>query len=121
MKVFCISMAISAIGIAVSGPVQAQQARVSATGHTYMVRTNTHGAILTSRYPVVRLPEGLNPGFDGIEILYLGTDCDSYSDRFGAGSWEWANGGFSVIFANETVGFPRQDHPVERPSGCWSQ
>lgn len=121
MKVVCVFLAVGAIGIALPHPVQAQNARVSAQGHTYEVTTNSHGAVLTSRYPVVRLPEGLRLGFDGIEILYLGRDCDAYSDRFGAGSWEWANGGFSVIFADETIGFPRQDHPVELPSGCWSQ
>ena len=41
--------------------------------------------------------------------LYLGRSCDAFSPQYGAGSWSWANGGFTVRFPRKTIGFGRQE------------
>lgn len=68
----------------------------------YSAEINDNGAILRSKGTT----------------LYLGKDCDAYSPKFGQGSWAWANAGFRVVFpkSNKSIGFPRQESPVEETS-----
>lgn len=59
-------------------------------------RENRHGAIV----------------WRGAIRLYLGRDCDAWSQRYGRGRWGWANGGWLVVFPGRRFGFPRQDPPI---------
>ena len=49
--------------------------------------------------------------------LVLLPSCTARSGRMGTGSWSWANGGFRVLFPARTFLFPRQEPPLEDPSG----
>ncbi|WP_179380718.1 hypothetical protein [Jannaschia marina] len=85
-------------------------AQVSAGGHIYSTACTASGYVLTSDYPMVRFirtdtgPQAL----EGRETLYLGKSCDAARDGFSAGTWCWANGGFSADFPELSIGFPRQ-------------
>jgi hypothetical protein len=45
--------------------------------------------------------------------IYLGKNCDAYSQQYGKGVWRWANGGVLVELEKEKIGFPRQQSPFE--------
>ena len=49
--------------------------------------------------------------------LVLLPSCTARSDRLGRGRWNWANGGFRVVFPGATFLFPRQEPPLADPSG----
>ena len=107
-------------------PAVAQDAPryVSAEGHTYEYSLNDHGGVLTSVWPVARFL-GFGAGTTverGTETIYLGRDCDAFSEHLGYGTWGWANGGFGVEFDDGAeVGFPRQELlplPTREDFGC---
>ncbi len=52
--------------------------------------------------------------------MELHSTCVAESNRFGVGRWEWANGGFIVIFRRARIGFPRQEIDAGQGSGCRS-
>ncbi|HEY0117033.1 MAG TPA: hypothetical protein VGB54_15080 [Allosphingosinicella sp.] len=53
--------------------------------------------------------------------IYLGRGCDAYSPQYGRGRWEWANGGFLVVFrGGRRVGFPRQEIDAGQGGNCQS-
>ncbi|MDD5392750.1 MAG: hypothetical protein PHE17_07000 [Thiothrix sp.] len=68
---------------------------VDGNGVTYKMTKNAHGVVLKSKNTT----------------LYLGNACDADSNKYGKGSWGWANGGVSVKLKKKTIGFPRQDSP----------
>lgn len=76
-----------------------QHGNYQINGEGYSLAANANGAVLTSMS-------------DGRRIS-LGTSCDVLSDRYGAGRWEWSNGGFAIIFAEEKFSFPRMDAPID--------
>jgi len=40
---------------------------------------------------------------------YMGKNCDTYSKKYGKGTWSWANGGFEVLFKAKRFAFGRQE------------
>jgi hypothetical protein len=62
-------------------------------------------------YPVRRyLEAGAGSSFSaGKKTIFLGAQCDTFSEHLGAGQWCWANGGFRAGFADRELGFPRQE------------
>ena len=77
--------------------------RKSGGGVIYSLTYNKNGAIL-------KPSEG--------EKIYIGKDCDSFSKKYGKGTWGWANGGFKVIFKNRNVEFPKQEINIPNISKC---
>lgn len=47
------------------------------------------------------------------EKLYIGKSCDVISSRFGAGRWEWANGGVRFLFESCSFGWAHVEPPIE--------
>jgi hypothetical protein len=50
--------------------------------------------------------------------IHLSRDCKAVSARYGEGSWQWTNGGFTVRFATQEIGFPRQEVDVGQGQAC---
>lgn len=73
-------------------------------GRVWRPSFNANGAVLRSRGAT----------------LYLGRRCDAYSPQYGRGRWEWANGGFLVVFRGRRIGFPRQEIDAGQGSACQS-
>lgn len=97
-----------AVGVESRDAMDTQTERAPYTdssGLRWTVSTNRHGAVLTS---------------ESGQKLYLGGSCDAFSPEHGKGRWEWANGGFLVVFSNEEVGFPRQEVEADRDGNCRS-
>ena len=79
-----------------SAVAQAQnRMHVDGSGTQYSYSVNQDGGVLTP--------------MDGGAPLYLGRSCDSYSPRYGSGTWSWSNGGFTVDFPDKGIGFARQE------------
>ena len=108
-----------AAGLASGAPAGAELIYTSSEGHQYRYSLNENGAVLESLYPVARfVGSGASTEIvTGIEVLYLGRDCDAFSRVLGKGRWAWANGGFVVLFdtlgsgaydVGGQIGFPRQ-------------
>ncbi len=57
---------------------------------------------------------GLRSQRDSFVLL---PSCTARSGRYGTGNWNWANGGFRVVFPAASFLFPRQEPPLEDPSG----
>lgn len=93
---------------------------VSGEGHQYRYEQNANGAVLSSLYPVARfVGTGAAAQIEtGTEILYLGRDCDAFSQTLGHGTWSWANGGFVVEFGHHRIGFPRQSVDAGQGMNC---
>lgn len=86
-------------------------AYVSDEGHEYTQSCNTSGVILRSNHPVTR-QVGYSAGakyWKGIEVIYLGKNCDALNLIYGAGEWSWANGGFWVTFPGKEFAFGAQE------------
>lgn len=66
----------------------------SGDGEAYRANYNEYGVILINRSQ---------------NKIYLGKDCDTFSQKYGNGSWGQANGGFIVTFENFSIGFPKQE------------
>lgn len=78
--------------------VSADEAKIIVEGWdgiTYVQTTNRHGDKLSA------------VGSDA--VIYLGKNCDAYSNKHGNGRWWWANGGFGVIFSQTEIRFGRQE------------
>jgi hypothetical protein len=73
-------------------------------GRVWQASFNANGAVLRSRDATI----------------YLGRRCDAYSARYGHGRWEWANGGFLVVFRGRQIGFPRQEIDAGQGRSCQS-
>ncbi|GAB2715107.1 hypothetical protein GCM10027172_07560 [Halomonas garicola] len=65
------------------------------SGRNYNVTMNDSGAVMKS----------------GDAVIYLGNSCDAFSEKYGRGTWGWANGGVIIQFIDHRVGFPRQESP----------
>lgn len=107
-------------GLACPIPAQGNLVYVSAEGHQYGYVRNDSGAVLTSLYPVARIigTGAAAQQVTGMETLYLGRDCDAFSQVLGDGRWAWANGGFVVELAGASIGFPRQEIDAGNGDGC---
>ncbi len=108
MKLACILTAFTMSSMQAS----AQSANyVSSFGDEYSLATNENGVVLRSIYPKAWFIEnGANSHVEkGYDVIYLGKTCDAYHKVFGKGSWDWANGGFRVVFDKILFGFPRQE------------
>ena len=68
-------------------------------------------------WDAIRSENGLVLATRGITI-HLSRDCKAVSARYGEGSWQWANGGFTVRFANQEIGFPGQEVDVGQGQAC---
>ena len=85
--------------------VQAKASTYTDTeGTRYSYSVNLDGIVLTPT--------------DGGTPLYLGRSCDTYSPRYGTGTWSWANGGFTLNFPERRFGFLRQELPANRGTDC---
>ena len=86
--------AATALALAVlTNPAAAQAVYESSDGERFRMIENRDGFVMTG------------PG----ETIYLGRSCDAFSTQAGAGSWDWANGGFCVSLAAKSICFPRQE------------
>lgn len=92
-------------------PAAGQEIYASSEGHEYALTCNADGLVLTSLYPVARFTGqgAATQVASAIEVLYLGTACDSWSPVLGGGGWSFANGGFAARFGRHDIGFPRQE------------
>ena len=107
-----------------AGGVLPASAQYIADNHSWNLTCNPSGYQLKSKYPVSRFVEaGANSSTtEAIETIYLGKSCDAQHKLFGKGKWCWANGGFTVEFAKNSIGFPRQELACSNPAfdidGC---
>ena len=55
-----------------------------------------------------------------IETLYVGRSCDSFSKKYGKGSWGWDNDGFRVEFKSIKFVFSNQQLDIDKDEeeGC---
>lgn len=91
-----------AAGLLTSTQPSRRDAYQDANGRSwYPIATET-GVVLTTR---------------GAHI-HLSRDCKAASARFGLGRWEWANGGFVVIFDGTRIAFPTQEIDVGQGTNC---
>ncbi len=107
------------VGLSLVFGVTYLNAYVSSDGDKYTIKYNKHGAILTS-VNTKQFTKN-NAGVERVSKrlkLYLGKDCDAYSDIYGKGSWGWANGGFRIDFKNKFFGFPRQEVEIINMEKC---
>ena len=75
---------------------------VDSEGRKYIAKTAAQGVILESRNLTMQ----------------LWRNCSASSRQYGKGTWAWANGGFSVIFAGTSVRFPRQEIDLDNNGAC---
>ncbi len=68
-------------------------------------------------WDAIRSESGLVLATRGITIQ-LRRDCKAVSSRYGEGTWQSANGGFLVRFANQEIGFPRQEVDIGQGQAC---
>lgn len=120
-----IGLRIAVISAALVTAIAPATAQYVGDNHTWNLTCNSSGYQLKSKYPVSRFIEnGANSRTtEGIETIFLGRSCDAQHTVFGKGKWCWANGGFSVDFANDqSIGFPRQElscpNPAYNVDGC---
>ncbi|RYH05872.1 hypothetical protein [Tropicimonas sp. IMCC6043] len=104
--------AAAVITCSVVGPAVAQDQTYSSwNGHQYTLTCNADGIVLKSVFPVVRFA-GHGAGMReivGIETLYLGRNCDAWSEALGTGHWRWSNSGFWAVFEQREIRFVRQE------------
>lgn len=88
-----------------STAAMAQARRTDGSGTTWNAYENQNGLVMTTA---------------GGQVMYLGKDCDAFHVIYGAGNWQWANGGFIVFVGGRSFGFARQDPPGEASyDKCW--
>lgn len=68
-------------------------------------------------WDAIRSESGLVLATRGATI-HLSRDCKAVSARFGDGRWEWANGGFAVVFGAQRIGFAGQAIDVGQGEAC---
>jgi hypothetical protein len=51
-------------------------------------------------------------------VVTLTKSCAARSQKYGNGSWSWANGGFLITFPDKKLGFPRQELVIGNNDGC---
>lgn len=68
-------------------------------------------------WDAIRNESGLLLATRGITIQ-LRPDCKAVSARYGEGSWQSANGGVLIRFANVELGFPRQEVSIGQGQNC---
>ena len=94
-------------------------AYLSDDGDEYTIRYNKNGAILTS---VNKKHYAENNASGRVHSkylkLYLGQDCDAFSNVYGHGSWEWTNGGFVIHYSEKDFGFLRQKVDIPCMDKC---
>jgi len=94
-------------------------AYLSSDGDEYTISYNKHGAVLTSVNEKHFMENNASGRVSSKKLnLYLGKDCDAFSDVYGRGSWEWANGGFVIHFQNKSFRFPRQEVDIPNMDKC---
>jgi hypothetical protein len=52
------------------------------------------------------------------ETLYVGRQCDTFSKRYGKGSWSWSNSGFVLRFRGKEFSFPKQFLDIRTVKSC---
>ena len=91
----------------------------SSDGDEYTIVYNKHGAILTSVNVKHFISNDVSVKRTSKRLkLYLGKDCDAYSDIYGKGTWVWANGGFRNDFKDKFFGFARQEVEIINMEKC---
>ena len=88
-------------------------------------KVNNHGLVLTSTGTTYEI-KGYGIGTEYVEkgfskkkkaiVIYLGKDCDAFSKKYGKGLWQWANGGFEVLFTTQRFAFGRQEVSMDHIS-----
>jgi hypothetical protein len=64
----------------------------------------------------------LYPASDPTDWHELMPDCTALRPDGSKGTWEWANGGWRVMYGDAVaVGFPRQEAPLGSPDACLAQ
>ncbi len=88
---------------------------ISSDGDEYTMKYNKHGAILTSINEKHFIENSVSGKMVSKRLkLYLGKDCDAFSEIYGKGSWGWSNSGFQISFQGKRFGFPRQEVNMEK-------
>ncbi len=94
-------------------------AYLSSDGDEYTIRYNKNGAILTSVNKKHYAENNASRRVHSKHLkLYLGKDCDAFSNVYGHGSWEWTNGGFIIHYDEKDFGFPRQEVDISCRDKC---
>ena len=68
-------------------------------------------------WDAIRSESGLVLATRGATI-HLSRDCKAVSARYGDGRWEWANGGFAIVFGEQRIGFASQEIDVGQGQAC---
>lgn len=91
----------------------------SVDGDKYSVEYNTHGAVLTSEHEKY-FPENQESAEmkKAKLVLYLGVECDAYSENYGNGTWWQSPGGFVIRFERKAFGFIRQELAIANEEKC---
>jgi hypothetical protein len=64
----------------------------------------------------------LYPETDPQDWHELLPDCTATQPDGSKGTWEWANGGWRVVYGEKVaVGFPRQEAPMGAPPECLAE
>lgn len=91
----------------------------SADGDMYSAAYNKHGAVLTSEHEKYFPKNGAGTDMEKIKLLlYLGVQCDAYSEKYGNGKWGQSPGGFVIRFDHKAFGFIRQEIAVPHAGKC---
>jgi hypothetical protein len=91
----------------------------SVDGDKFTVEYNEHGAILTSEFEKYFPAEDSGDGMKKTKLmLYLGVQCDAYSQNYGNGKWNQSTGGFVIRFDHKAFGFIRQEIAIPHGGKC---
>jgi hypothetical protein len=75
---------------------------IDSTGREYISKPVERGVLLKSQDLTIRLNRA----------------CRAFSQQYGKGTWAWANGGFVVSFAGNSIAFPRQELDMNNQGAC---
>ncbi|MDR9501533.1 MAG: hypothetical protein RI601_07035 [Desulfurivibrionaceae bacterium] len=91
----------------------------SADGDRYSAAYNKHGAVLTSEHEKYFPKNAAGTDMEKTKLLlYLGVQCDAYSENYGNGKWGQSPGGFVIRFDHKAFGFIRQEIAVPHEGKC---
>ena len=94
-------------------------AYISSDGDEFTVKYNSSGAVLTSIHRKHFIENNASGRIISKRlVIYIGVSCDAFSENYGDGTWEWANGGFVIHFQSKDFGFPRQEIDIPGMEKC---
>ena len=104
-------------------PDQNQYTVVDGNGDAFFMEILDGYAVLTSmELREIKVELATDPvtyeTFTEQEVILMNSDCSTSSQHHGYGTWAWANGGFTIDFADIGFSFPKMDGPPVDNSAC---